>query len=249
MDARIADPRTDPQWDKLLSLAAHEIRSPLGVATGYLRMMLDERFGTLSEQQRDQLEKIGKSCGRMSQVLKELSELSELESGKATFNRGTVKLASVLEDSIAGLPELPERAVTVTLVADGALLVHGDAVRLRDAFSAILLALRRELVTSDELVVRGEARYQDSVPTVRIVIAGPAQIERLWTLDASFLATFDEWRGGNGLGLPKARRVIEAHGGRAWGLPAPDQTEEAKADAIKRDTQASAIVALPALRK
>ena len=106
----------------------------------------------------------------MSQVLKELSELSQLESGEATFNRGTVNFASILSESIARLPELPGRAVTVSLIADGALPVHGDAIRLRDAFSAILLALRRELVTSDELVVRAEAREEDNVATVCIVI-------------------------------------------------------------------------------
>jgi signal transduction histidine kinase len=30
---------------------------------------------------------------------------------------------------------------------------------------------------------------------------------------------FDEWRGGSGLILPVARRIIEAHGGRIWGAP------------------------------
>ena len=30
---------------------------------------------------------------------------------------------------------------------------------------------------------------------------------------------FDEWRGGVGLILPVARRIIEAHGGRIWGAP------------------------------
>jgi len=247
MDARIAGPRTDPKWDKLLSLIAHELRSPLSVVTGYLSMLLNERFGTLSEQQRHLLEEVNKSSGKMSQVLKELSELSQLESGEAPFNRGTVNFASILSESIARLPALPGRAVTVSLIADGALLVHGDAIRLRDAVSAILLALRRELVASDALVVRGEARDEDNVATVRIVIGAPARIEELWHLAPSVLAAFHEWRGGNGLGLPKARRIIEAHGGRVWSLPEPE-TEEAKTEAMKRDSKASAIVVLPAIR-
>lgn len=248
MNARTADSQTDPRLPELLSLCSHELRGPLTPVFGFLNLLLKETLGPVNERQRDALEVIQRSFGLLSQVLGELSELSQLEAGKAPFNRGTVNLSSVLRDSIAGLPQLPGRAVTVSLVADGALPVHGDAVRLRDAFSAILIALRRELVTSADLVVRAESRDEDNVATIRIAIAAPARIEELYQLYPSGLAVFNEWRGGNLLGLPKARRIIEAHGGRVWGLPASDTTEEAKLEALTRDSNATALVVLPAVR-
>ena len=132
----------------------------------------------------------------MSQVLDELSELvASSKSGKAPFNRGTVNArVGPRAIAIAGLPELPERAVTVSLVADGALPVHGDAVRLRDAFSAILHALRRELVTSDELVVRADARDEDDVATVRIVDRRTGTDRATLPVRPAALVPFDEWR-------------------------------------------------------
>ena len=238
MDARTAGPQTDPNWPELLRLSAHEVRSPLTPVVGYLRMLLKENFGPLTEQQRNALEQMQRSCGKMSQVLEELSDLARLESGQVPFDRRTVNLTSILSDSIAGLPELPERAVILSLIADAAFPVHGDAVRLRTAFSAILHALRRELVTSDELVVRADGGDENDVSTVRIVIGAPARIEQLCQSAPSALAPFDEWhRGGNGLSLPNARRIIEAHGGWLWNLPDDGQA----------DGKANAIVVLPTI--
>jgi signal transduction histidine kinase len=229
----MSDGPTDPRWATLLSLSAHELRSPLSVVAGYIRMLLKDRAGPIGDQQRRLLEEAEKSCGRLSAVLAEMSELSQLESGTAPVNRSTVNLHSVLTDTISALPELQDRTVTVGLTADDAITVYGDAVRLRAAFSSILHALRREMVTSDHLVVRVDAREDDCRPSLRITIGEPIRIDRLLQLEPAGMAPFDEWRGGSGLSLPNARRIIEGHGGRLWS-PAGDG-------------KSSAIVILPRL--
>ncbi len=235
MDDRPTDPSTDPQWPKLLSLSAHEFRSPLSVVAGYIRMLLKDRAGPVSDQQRRLLEEADKSCGRLSHVLAELSELSQLESGTAPFNRGTVHLTPLLAEVVAALPEPPERAVPVVLIGSSDASIHGDAVRLKAAFSSILQALTRELVTSDQLAVRIDREDREGHPSVRISIGEPNLVSDLGQLRPTELAAFDEWRGGNGLSLPNARRIIEAHGGRVWSPPNVSQT----------DGKASAIITLP----
>jgi signal transduction histidine kinase len=226
-----AEGSTDPQWPRLLSLSAHEFRSPLTVVAGYIRMLLQERAGPLGEQQRRLLEEAERSCARLSQLLAELSELSQLESGTAPFNRGTVQVQSMLAEAIASLPDLPGRTAFIDLTADSALTVQGDASRLRTALASVLVALRRELVTGDRLAVRVDPVDQNAL---RIAIGEPQRLDQLQRLDHASLAAFDEWRGGNGLSLPNARRVIEAHGGRLR-RPAGD---------VEGD-RASAVIILP----
>jgi histidine kinase len=214
-------------WPKLLSLAVHEFRSPLTVVSGYIRMLLKERAGPLPDQQRRLLEEAEKSCARLSTLLAELSELSHLEAGTAPFNRSAVDLNAVLQEVIASLPPLPEGTVAIELSTETQCIVDGDAVRLKSALSSILVALRRELVTSDTLSVQADRVERDGRQIARITIGETARMETLIALAPADLATFDEWRGGNGLGLANARRIIEAHGGGVWSV-----SEHSKAVAV-----------------
>lgn len=205
----------DPRWPKLLSLAVHEFRTPITVVAGYIRMLLKERAGPVSEQQRKLLEEAEKACGRLSGLVSEMSDLSGLEGGRASLNRGGVDLHAILAEAIAAMPPLPDREVEVTLEGGGPLTMSADAARLRGALTALLMALRRELVTSDRLIVRLAQRDGGVV----IATGGPDQIDELAAADPDSLDGFDEWRGGSGLSLAVARRVINQHGGSVYGAP------------------------------
>jgi signal transduction histidine kinase len=210
---------TEPKWSKLLSLTAHELRSPLTVVGGYIRMLLKDQAGPLTDRQRRMLEEAEKSWVRLTTIVAEISELSQLESGTARFNRARVDLGAVLSETIAALPDLGDRQVTVELVTDPGLeaIIHGDPVRLRSALGFILTALRRELVTSDHLSVRLQQAADDrGRPSYRITVAEGERIDGIAALPPRELDAFDEWRGGNGLGLATARRIVEAHGGSVW---------------------------------
>ena len=213
----MSNPTTDARWPKLLSLTVHEFRTPLTVVAGYIRMLLKERAGPVPDAQRRLLEEAEKSCARLSALLAEISELSALEGGTAAFNRASVDLRALLAEVTEGLAPLPDRAVQVEVAGTAEpLTATGDPTRLRFAFSAIVGALRRELVTSERLVVHAAARPHDNTGWIRIAIAEPSRLDRLIVAGPKDLMTFDEWRGGVGLSLANARRVIEAHDGVVW---------------------------------
>lgn len=218
-------PKADPECPRLLSLAVHEFRTPMTVVAGYIRMLLKDRGGPLNDQQRRLLEEAEKSCARLSALLAEMSELGALEKRTATFNRSTVDLRALLRDSIEGLPDVPERDVAIDIATgDGPAPLQGDPVRLKAAFIALLHSLRREVVVSPRLLVRESTRRVDGRVASWIAIGDEEQIGALQSASAESLVAFDEWRGGCGMSLPIARRVIDAHGGAVWSPPTGAKT-------------------------
>lgn len=210
---------TDPRWPKLLSLAVHEFRTPITVVSGYLRMVLRERAGPISDQQRKLLEEAEKSCGRLSALVGEMSDLSGLEGGTAAFNSAALDLGGMLTEAAAALPELPDREIPVVVEGTGDAMLSGDATRLRTALTALLIALRREVVQSDRLIVRRAASQDGGPPKTLVAIGEPQTIDAVIQANPASLERFNEWRGGSGLSLAIARRVIERHGGTLYAPP------------------------------
>jgi K+-sensing histidine kinase KdpD len=207
----------DAELSRLLSLVSHELRTPISVVAGYLRMVLKDPAGTLDERYRRMLEETEKSCARLSTLVAELSDVAALERGTASFKMAPIDVRELLKDAIAGLPPLPDRTVDVELTAEPApAMIQGDKPRLQAAVAAILHGLRREVVSTDKLFVNERVAPYEGNPASWIAIADAENIQAVSRSDVNDLTTFDEWRGGCGLSLAVARRVVACHQGAIW---------------------------------
>jgi K+-sensing histidine kinase KdpD len=152
----------------------------------------------------------------VSTLLKEGSELTSIERKTTSVHRQQADLREVLRTAIDQLPPLPDRDVYVDLqTGSGDAWFPADAPRLANAFTALIAGLRREVVLTDRLLVH-ERRTGNGFE-IRI-----GDEETLALLDgASFddLPVFNEWRGGLGMSLAVARRILNAHGGHVVAPP------------------------------
>lgn len=207
-----------PGWPKLLSLAVHEFRTPVTVVSGYLRMLLRERAGPVSDSQRRLLEEAEKSCARLSALIGEMSDLGQLLDGRQSLSHAPADLRAMLTEIHAATPAADDQAGVVLENSAAALEVSGDAARLRRMLESVLFALRREIIDGSDLVISATRRPKNDGAVAWIAFGTPDVSAVLRDASADDLGPFDEWRGGCGLALPLARRVIEMHGGRLLAL-------------------------------
>jgi hypothetical protein len=108
----------------------------------------------------------------------------------------------------------------------------GDEDRLRAAFGAVFHALLREKVGPCTVVADRRLVTDASGSSAVIVVAEESSVQTAYDAPPR---PFDEQRGGVGLSLAIARRVIDAHGGRIWSPDFPDA----------RAARSAALIALP----
>jgi two-component system, cell cycle sensor histidine kinase PleC len=205
-------------FPRALSLAVHELRTPVTVVAGYLRMLLKEQAGPLSEKQRKMLEEAERSCGRIGALVAEMSDLGKLESKELALARQPFDLAKLLAELASGMHEGGDRGVSLQVRGvEQPLGVLGDRTRLAAALQALLHASLRERGEPGVIVAK-VSKSRSGPPSAIIAIADESLVGTLEDAAATG-SPFDEWRGGLGLALPVARRVVEAHGGALWSAP------------------------------
>src|SRR4029077_6076014 len=124
-------PVDDDLLPRAMSLAVHELRTPVTVASGYLRMMLKGHGGPLTDKQRKMLEEAERSCGRLGALVAEMSDLGKLESQELSVARHEIDMAALAAELASAMHEGKDRGVQLDVRApDRPVMVIGDRPRL-----------------------------------------------------------------------------------------------------------------------
>jgi signal transduction histidine kinase len=169
------------------------------------------------------LEEVERSCARISGLLLEVKELRKLLSNEISLARETFDFAALVEELASGMHEGRDRGVSLELRGNGrGFEVVGDRKHLGEAVGALFRASLRERGLPGVVVV--ELSRLDGPPPAALLTIGDEPFRR--ALRAAPDAEFDGWRGGLGMVLPIAQRVVEAHGGVLFSAPDTTRPQE-----------------------
>ena len=199
---------------QFLAAVSHELRTPLNAVLGFADVLIKGVDGTLSADQREEVQQIRDSGAHLNDLIEDILDLSAIESGQLKLHFVEVDLRSVAQDVVRELSVVAAKSHLVLRLEDGPpVLVWADKRRVRQIVSNVV-GNAVKFTEIGEVVVRVAARGAFGSVVVRDTGPGIRESERQIVFEEYRQANAERARHrGTGLGLAIARRLATMQGG------------------------------------
>jgi len=209
--------------DRFIAITSHELRTPVTHIKSYLEFLEDPAFS--KEEKKEFLEIVKKSVDDLERVVNTMYAVSQVEGGELPLNRENVRVDELVSDAIRQLTlELRDRELKIEHKAPSSLEpIPVDAFQIKKVIMEILNNAIR--FTPDGGRITIDYEMSDRFLTIMISDTGvgiPEDklgriFEKFYEVQDSSYHSSSRTRflgGSTGIGLPLAKRLVEAHGGR-----------------------------------
>lgn len=211
----------DQAKSEFLSVASHQLRTPLTAIKGYASMFLSGDFGKITDAQRQNLQIIYDSAHRLAVLVSDLLDLSRIESGRMEFEFKAVNLCKIVESVIDEVsPKAAERKLYVYFDNANRTCpdVRADQEKIRQVIinlidNAIKYTLQGGVTIRLMQTVEGQLQF--SVTDTGIGV-DPKEKDKLFEKFFRTQAANEVTREGTGLGIYVVKKIVAAHEGKIW---------------------------------
>ena len=246
------------QVDKLksdfITIASHELRTPMTLVYGYARLLQSATKETCEPDSPETkvvnlVNKIYRSVHRLNEVVNDVLNIFLIEASSMSLQHQRVNLGNLIKGALDELnPNKNNRALNIELVnLETIPEIVGDAERLKQVFWNLLsnaikftpdqgtIMVEGRVTTADGELLTSNQSGQAVIIIIKDTGIGIDSSKQFDIFDRFYMIEDITYHsssktafggGGIGLGLPIAKGIIEAHGGRIWVDSAGYNTEQ-----------------------
>lgn len=211
----------DQMKDEFVSVASHELRTPMTAIKGYAWMLQKGKYlNRLNQKQKEYLEKIVSSTNRLISLVNDILDVSRIEGGKIKLNLEAGSIDEVIEEVITEIqPKAMDKNLVLSFKKEGiipSVLIEkkrvyeiimnliGNAIKFTPEAGKITLS-RKEKGKMIEISVSDTGRgiAKNDIPKL---------FKKFGRLEHSFALISES--SGTGLGLYITKALVELHGGK-----------------------------------
>ncbi len=205
---------------EFISIASHQLRTPLTAVKGYISMIVEGTYGKLSEKLEKPLKNVYQSNERLIKLVNDLLSLSRLEAGKLEFKPEPTSLEKMIPDIVEELKiNAEKKGLYIKIVKPSKLLPKTmiDQDKLRQV---ILNIIDNAIKYTKKGGITIELKKLDSREQIKISDTGEGmdreEIKSLFQMFSRATAGTQLHREGAGIGLYVAKRFVDMHNGKIW---------------------------------
>lgn len=105
----------DQRKSEFVSLASHQLRSPLTAIKGYSSMLLEGSFGELSDKIKEAVDRIFESSERLVNIVEDFLTISRIEQGRLAYNFASADVRALVEGTVADMrPSIEKKGLSLS---------------------------------------------------------------------------------------------------------------------------------------
>lgn len=205
----------DAVMTRFLANMSYEFRTPLTSIGGFAELLVSGVAGELSPQAKEYAEAIAQSVGKLTEQVENVLDLSQSEAGLMPLHKRPLELMALLSKIVRQREgRILEAGLTLNLRGDAARKIEADASHLERAFGHLLDNAIAATPQNGRITIDIKPLENGTRVTIADSGKGMTQAELARALEG--LRTSGDgmvMERRKGLGLPLARRLIDAHGG------------------------------------
>ena len=210
----------DKSKTEFVSIASHQLRTPLTIINWYIEMLSDQQGAALSEKQRQYLEEITHASKRMIELVNALLNVSRIDMGTFMVDVEPLDFSLVMDDVLKDLSlQIAQKDLHIAKNYDRSLpRINADLKLLRIIFQNLLTNAIKYTQNGGSIMI--ELNKRSSSITISVIDDGfgiPVhQQNKIFSKFFRADNAREKEPDGNGLGLYIVKSLVEHSGGRIW---------------------------------
>jgi PAS domain S-box-containing protein len=201
---------------EFMSTMSHELRTPLNAIIGFTDLLLEEVYGPLTEEQNNFINDIKISAEDQFDMIKNILNISKVESGQIMLNLKRFSLNSMVEQTISSLkPLVGKKKIDFQVKGlEKEIMIEADPIKFKEILIN-LLSNAVKFTIEGTIIFRVSEKFDSwefevSDPGIGIDTKDyPIIFKDFKRVDSTYVRSVP----GTGLGLSLTKRLVELHGG------------------------------------
>jgi signal transduction histidine kinase len=210
----------DTAKSEFVSIASHQLRTPLTAVKGYLSMMLEGTYGNIQNPLKGKLRNVFESSERLIKLVNDLLSVSKIEAGKIELARSDISVEDLISDIADFLKiEAKKKKISLKWSKPKKRLpkISIDPDKTREIISNII---DNSIKYTQKGSITVTAEERDNSILIKVSDTGEGlseeEKEKIFQSFSRGTAGNQFYTEGAGLGLYVARKFVEMHDGKIW---------------------------------